>query len=180
MSVLRRISGMDQSIEEFLRAEYETAWAHIREIDNRRLRFAEFYISLNAVLSTAITAVITHANGPLLTFGNVTLIFVGAVIAISAGIAILGMLRSERQANIRFRRRVNYIRGFFLENTSDIKIEEYLRLHAELNTPTDKTENLSRHGTTLKYVFRLIFGTLAIWVSAALVMLSLTLARAHG
>jgi hypothetical protein len=168
---------MEQSAEEFLRAEYEVAWAHIREIDNRRLRFTEFYISLNAILSTAITAVVVRGDDPVLSAGNVALIFVGAVIATSAGLAVLGMLRSERRANVRFRKRVNYIRGIFLENDQDIRIERYLSLHAALNTPTDRTENLSRHGSTLKNVFRLIYGSITIWAAASFTMLSLTLAQ---
>lgn len=171
---------MDQPTEDFLRAEYDTAWAHIREIDNRRLRFVEFYISLNAVLATAITAVISRSNNTMLTIGNVILVLVGTIIVISAGVTILGMIRSERRANVRFRSRVNYIRGIFLEHSSDIKIKRYLSQHAELNTPTERTQDLSRLGGTLRYVFRFFFGTFAIWASVSLTMLALTFVHIYG
>ena len=164
---------MDESTAEFLREEYDTAWAHIRGIDDRRLKFTEFYISLNAILATVIAAAITRSKGSVITFGNFTLVFIGEVITTGAGLTILGMLRSERQANIRFRRRANYIRGIFLEGSADDRIKEYLERHAELNTPTDKTENLHIRGSTLKWVYRLIFGGFVTWGIASVTMLVL-------
>jgi hypothetical protein len=164
---------MEHSAEEFLRAEYDAAWAHIRGIDDRRLKFVEFYISLNAALATVIAAVVSRSKGSVFTFGNFMLVFIGGIIIAGAGITILGMLWSERQANIRFRRRANYIRGIFLEESSDGKIRKYLDSHRELNTPTDKTENIHDRGSTLKWVFRLIFGGLIAWGVAGLTMLVL-------
>jgi hypothetical protein len=167
---------MEQSTVEFLRAEYEAAWAHIRDIDDRCLKFTEFYISLNAILATVIVAIITRGKGSVFTFGNFTLVLIGGVIAASAGITILGMLQSERQANIRFRRRANYIRGMFLEGSADDRIKKYLEKHMELNTPTDKTENINARGSTLKWVHRFIFGGFVTWGIASLTMLVLSVA----
>lgn len=164
---------MEHSTEEFLRAEYDAAWAHIRGIDDRRLKFVEFYISLNAALATVITVVVTRSKESVFTFGNFALVFIGGIIVTGAGLTILGMLRSERQANIRFRRRVNYIRGIFLEQSTDNKIREYLDRHAELNTPTDRTENIHARGSTLEWVHRLIFGGFVAWGAASLTMLLL-------
>ena len=164
---------MDQSTVEFLRAEYDTAWAHIRGIDDRRLKFVEFYISLNAVLATVIATVVTRSKGSMFTFGNFVLVLIGGIIVAGSGITIFSMLRSERAANIRFRRRVNYIREIFLEGSKDDRIREYLNRHAELNTPTSKTENLHAWGSTLAGVRRLIFGGFLAWGAATLAMLLL-------
>jgi hypothetical protein len=164
---------MDQSTVEFLRAEYDAAWAHIRDIDGRRLQFVEFYISLNAILATVMAAIITRDHGSMFTFGNFTLVAIGTAVIIGAALTIRGMLQSERQANIRFRRRSNYIRGIFLSQLPDERIKGYLEHHADLNTPTDKTENFDPRGSTLSWVYRLIFGGLAAWVVASLIMLLL-------
>lgn len=164
---------MDQSTVEFLRAEYDTAWAHIRGIDDRRLKFVEFYISLNAVLATVIATVVTRSKGSMFTFGNFALVLIGGIIVASSGLTILSMLRSERLANIRFRKRANYIRGIFLEGSKDDRIREYLERHAELNTPTSETENLHARGSTLAGVWRLIFGGFFAWGAATLTMLLL-------
>ena len=107
------------------------------------------------------------------TFGNFTLVLIGGIIAVSAGLTILSMLRSERLANVRFRRRVNYIRGMFLEGSTDENIREYLDRHAELNTPTGKTENFHPWGSTLTGVRRLILGGFLAWGVASLTMLLL-------
>ena len=167
------ICSMDQSTEEFLRAEYDTAWAHIRDIDDRRLKFVEFYISLNAILATVVATVVTQSKASGFTFGNFTLVFIGDTVVTCAGLTILGMLRSERLANIRFRRRANYIRGIFLEESKDNRIQEYLGKYAELNTPTSKTENFDVWGSTLAGVRRLILGGILAWGAASLVMLLL-------
>jgi hypothetical protein len=164
---------MDQSTEEFLRAEYDTAWAHIRGIDDRRLRFVEFYISLNAVLATVIAAFVTRSGGSMFTFGNFALVFIGGTIVVSSGFTMLGMMRSERLANIRFRRRVNYIRGVFLEGSKDGRIREYLDRYSELNTPTSKTESFHAWGSTLTGIRRLIFGGFLAWGAVSLTMLLL-------
>ena len=76
---------------------------------------------------------------------------------------------------MRFRRRANYIRGIFLEQSSDERIKKYLEGHAELNTPTDKTESLHVRGSTLKWVYRLILGGFVAWGTASLVMLILAI-----
>ena len=169
---------MDRSSAEFLHAEYEAAWGHIRDIDDRRLKFVEFYISLNAILATVIATVVTHTKDSAFTFGNFTLVFIGAVIAFSSGLTMLGMLRSERQANIRYRRRANYIRGMFLGGSTDDRIRKYLEDHAELNTPTDQTENLHPRGSTLRWVYRLIVGGWLAWGAVSVTMLILAVVRA--
>lgn len=166
---------MDQSTEEFLRAEYDTAWSHIRGIDDRRLKFVEFYISLNAALATVIAAIVIRSKGSMFTFGNFALVLIGGAIVVSAGFTLLGMMRSERLANVRFRRRVNYIRGVFLEESKDERIREYLDRYAELNTPTSETENFNAWGSTLAGVRRLIFGGFLAWAAVSLTMLMLAL-----
>jgi hypothetical protein len=171
--LLPMIWCMDQSTAEFLRVEYDTAWAHIRGIDDRRLKFVEFYISLNTILATVIATVVTRSRGSMFTFGNFVLVLIGGIIVVGSGITILGMLRSERAANLRFRRRVNYIREIFLEGSKDDRIREYLNRHAELNTPTSKTESLHAWGSTLAGVRRLIFGGFLAWGAATLAMLLL-------
>jgi len=164
---------MDQSTADFIRAEYDTAWAHIRAIDDRRLRFVEFYISLNALLATVVAAFVTRSKGSMFTFGNFVLVLIGGTIVVSSGFAMLSMMRSERLANIRFRRRVNYIRGIFLEGSKDDRIREYLDRYAELNTPTSKTENFHTWGSTLKGVRWLFFGGFLAWGAVSLTMLLL-------
>jgi hypothetical protein len=171
---------MDQPTVEFLRAEYDAAWAHIRDIDDRRLKFVEFFISLNAVLATVIAAIVTRRKGSMFTYGNFALILVGGTVIVSSGLTILSMIRSERLANVRFRRRVNYIRGIFLEKSKDDSIQEYLSRYAELNTPTSRNEDLHAWGSTLRGVRRLFFGGFVAWGAVSLAMLLLALLVGKG
>ncbi len=145
----------------------------MRGIDDRRLKFVEFYISLNAALAAVIATIVTRSKNSMFTFGNFALVFIGGIIVVSGGLTILSMLRSERQANIRYRRRVNYIRGVFLEESADSRIQEYLNRYTELNTPTDKTENFGTWGATLTGVRHLILGAFFAWGAASLTMLLL-------
>ena len=79
------------------------------------------------------------------------------------------MLRSERDANLRYRRKINYIRGVFLEGRKEESITKYLIEHRALGTPTPRTEDLSKTGRTLKLVFWFLsLLNLAWWASSAL------------
>jgi hypothetical protein len=157
--------------EEFLIAEFTTAFAHIQNIDDRRLRFAEYLISLHAVLATASVTIITkfrpddrkfELNG-----SDVALLWSGAGISLVATIAILSMLKSERDANLRYRRKINHLRGIFLLEEENPEIQQYLSNHASLGTPTHLSDQPTGLGRTLRGIFALSVIFVAVWLIAA-------------
>lgn len=169
--------GMDQKTYDFLLREYEAAWAHIRDIDNRRLKFVEFYIGLNALLSAGITAFIAKGGEPIFNYSHAALTCVGATVAVGGGVVILGMIGSEREANVRFRKRANYIRGIFLLNIQDSRIVNYLDHWSDLNTPTNLTENVGGRGKTLTYVYKFIRYAMIFWILVAVSFILITTLR---
>jgi hypothetical protein len=161
----------NSSTDDFLIAEFTTAFAHIQKIDDRRLRFAEYLISLHAVLATATVAVITKFRPESTTFkldgSDAILLWTGAGIALVATIAILSMLNSEREANLRYRRKINHLRGIFLLNEENPEIQRYLSDYASLGTPTHRNEQPTGLGRTLRGIFALSIIFVTVWLIAA-------------
>jgi len=156
-----------QQASNFLLAEFETAFEFIKAIDDRRLRFVEFIITINVLLAGGVVGLAKIDEN----FGRddaLAGLAASAILTACTGL-IINMLRSERDANLRYRRKINFIRGVFLEHMKDESITTYLTDHRTLGTPTSRTEDLSKTGRTLKSVFWfLCVLNLAWWISTGL------------
>jgi len=74
------------------------------------------------------------------------------IMTVVIALLFLKVLKSERDANIRYRTRINYIRGIFLSDCNDQKILDYLS-RKDLGNLTDKDRQPSGLGRTLTGVF---------------------------
>jgi hypothetical protein len=138
----------------------------------------EFLISLHAVLATAVVALTTRdiEKGASLQFsdGDAVLVWIAAGVATIATLAILWMVMSERDANLRYRRKVDHIRGIFLHASANPMIKDYLMRAAELGTPTQSGEQPSGLGRTLKGVVALCLIFTTAWMFAAVFLTATT------
>lgn len=155
---------------EFLLAEFETAFDFIKAIDDRRLRFVEFIIAINVLLATGVVGLAKLDE--YFTQNDAIVGLVASAMLTACTALIVSMLKSERDANLRYRRKINFIRGMFLDNFKDEIFSKYLMEHRALGTPTPRTEDLSKTGRTLKSVFRFLWLlNLAWWLSSGLAVL---------
>lgn len=171
---------MDPNSKDFLLAEFSSAFEHIQRLDDRRLRFVEFLISFNGALAAVVVAVITRSDSDTagasakldITRGDQYLVCVAAAIAIVATAALMWMVHSERGANLRYRRKVNHIRGIFLHDSDDPGIAQYLADHKSLGTPTNRSDQPTGWGKTLKGVIVLSVIVVVSWLIAAAAVLA--------
>jgi hydrogenase maturation factor len=164
---------MDETFDEkqqannFFLAEFETAFEFIKAIDDRRLRFVEFIITINVLLAGGVVG-LAKIDDEFTLSDSLTGLASSAILTACTAL-IISMLKSERDANLRYRRKINFIRGVFLEHLKDERITNYLMEHRKLGTPTSGTEDLSKTGRTLKLVFWFLWLlNLAWWVSSGL------------
>jgi len=162
---------VDKPEQDFLLLEFETAFEHIQRIDDRRMRFVEFLLTLNSLLATGVAAVLiaTQSDEPSLELdsGHVVLVTLAACLGILGIGVIAWMVDSERKANVRYRMKVNHIRGLFLANSTHPGIERYLENYRVLGTPTDKSPQPGGLGRTLKGVVALGLILGVFWVAVA-------------
>ncbi|MHC4561803.1 MAG: RipA family octameric membrane protein [Planctomycetota bacterium] len=143
---------------EFLLEEYKTAWQTIMNIDERRAKFMKYY---SFIFLGIMSVVLTHFQklqddvGLWGRIGMTSLLGCGVVV----GVAVMMVLRSERDANIRYRKKVNLVREAFLklmapEDPADVNvIAKYLE-HKDLGIKTfDGVHQPAGLGRTLKPVF---------------------------
>ena len=157
----------NQQTYAFFLSEFETAFDFIKAIDDRRLRFVEFIITINVLLAGGVIG-LAKIDSKFTLSDSLTGLAASAILTACTAL-IINMLRSERDANLRYRRKINYIRGVFLEGRKEESITKYLIEHRALGTPTPRTEDLSKTGRTLKLVFWFLsLLNLAWWASSAL------------
>jgi len=156
-----------QQAHKFFLADFETAFEFIKAIDDRRLRFVEFIITINVLLAGGVIG-LAKIDDEFTLSDSLTGLASSAILTACTAL-IISMLRSERDANLRYRRKINFIRGVFLEHLKDEQITKYLMEHRKLGTPTSGTEDLRKTGRTLKLVFWFLWLlNLAWWVSSGL------------
>jgi len=153
--------------KEFLLAEYEQAWAMILNIDERRFKFVEYYSAIFAgVVAVASNFVVGQGR---VTFASVAIVTVLFAMAVVIGYSFIHMMNSERKANVRYRKKVNLVRGLMLGDTADPKISEYLT-HKDLGIKTlNDPDQPSGIGSTLKGVLGFLYleiGVLVVGLAA--------------
>lgn len=158
------VRSMKEHEREFLIAEYEQAWAMILNIDERRFKFVEYY-------SAVFTAIIAVGTGVIVQRGGIdadiatalsVLLAVGAMV----GQTFRGMLRSERAANLRYRKKINLLRTVFLGDSDHGAIQDFVNNHKEIGILLADDAQPSGTGSTLPNVFRFLTLETAVLVLA--------------
>ena len=160
---------MDQREKDFLLAEFTIAWDQISRIDDRRLRFIQYYSTIFVgVLSILSITVFTTPTPSVLTVLGATLVL---IMTILVGRNFKQVLKSEREGNLRNRRKVNHIREIFLGNSNDELINQYLHHKNDYGVKLiEDNASLDDIGSTLTKVFRFFtYGNFIIAVFMAVV-----------
>ena len=153
------------SEEGFLLAEFKKAWDMVFLLDERRIKILHFYSAVFAAIAAFVAKI--YVDDP-------AEAVVPAVVALSAGaligIAILFVLDAERKANIRYRRKINLIRGLFLEYTDNPHIGKYLE-HRKLGIKTHRDpEQPQGWGSTLTRVLVIVILEIAALIVGAILL----------
>lgn len=145
----------DEYTKDFLIAELETAWSQVIGIDNRRGLFANFYnVGFLAVLAFVANL---WSKGDPVTITTMILLTTVLLFAYLLADTVIGILESEREANVRYRKKINLIRELFLSDTSDPKILFYMeRKELGIKDFSTDSESIDKIGGTLKGIFRMI------------------------
>jgi len=149
-----------EEIKNFLTTEFEKAWDMIFLIDNRRFKIIQYYsFIVVGVLTLATKFIIDQRPGnggdagiELFLYLLITILL---LVTIAIGLTFRKVLQSERDANVRYRKKINLIRGLFLLDSESDQIAEYLK-HPEWGIKTARDEQPSGMGTTLKGVYHFI------------------------
>ena len=144
---------MTQDEREFLIAEYEQAWTMILNIDERRFKFVEYFAAIfTGILAISASLVTWHDDLDVAVAVPVTTLL---AVGVFVGFTFRWMLKSERAANVRYRKKINLIRGVLLTSVDDPGIEDYLS-HKELGILTAADPQPGGTGSTLVGVFRFL------------------------
>ena len=162
---------MNDMTKDLLIAEFETSWQQLFNIDSRRgIFFNYFNAAFFVVLAfTAKTWVETPAQT---LFSVIALSGVYVLLAVMAE-ATRRILESEREANVRYRKKINLIREIILADVEDPKIQMYMKQKdIGIKTFSGEGNEISKIGGTLKPIyFMLRVQQVALIVLAAMVWL---------
>lgn len=145
---------MNEHQRDFLVMEFEKAWDMVLAIDSRRGTFYRYYnILFLAVLAVSTNILVSSPAVDMLVCVGLTLVF---GFTYFAGGVTKGILESEREANVRYRKKINLIREVFLENSDDELIQKYTA-HSELGIKFFSEEEQPQGvGRTLTGIYTLI------------------------
>jgi len=161
---------------QFLIEEYKSAWQMILNIDERRGKFIHYY---SFVFIGVIGVVVNFFKG-IDFFGEVNTLYRSRALTASillfgtviAGMIVVYMLITERAANIRYRKKVNLIRGLLLEKT-DVPKDKYLeaKYSKALGIISLESEGQPKSvGRTLKGVLWFVGAEIIILISGAVIL----------
>jgi cation transport regulator ChaB len=147
---------MDNNEKDFLLAEFNTAWDTIQNIDIRRGTFARYYSAFFvAVLAIVVKILFDKDNN----IGLLMCIELNVILLLTLLVAVIvkDILKSEREANIKYRKKINLIREIFLAGSNDEKIIEYLK-HSDIGIKvfSQKDDQPTGDGKTLKGIYELL------------------------
>lgn len=163
---------MQEHEQRFFIAEFETAWAQVRSTEERRLRLLQFN-------SGAVVFAIGLASLLLITVPGVTVVSASAVTALMAaalvsGLVSLQLLLAERAVNVRYRRKINLIRGLLLGSSGDPGIRKYLE-HREIGILTGDDPQPAGIGSTLRRILTLHLLQVALPIAYTIMVWSILL-----
>lgn len=139
---------------EFVIAEYNSAWAIIISIDERRHLIAQIQVGIVSAVF-AIIAIIIQNSTKLSVFicSIVTIVVFGAMLG---NLICERILLSERKANIRYRKKVNLIRETILINSKNNQIKSYFNDHKELGIIGTSDPQPHGIGSTLGSILKIL------------------------
>ena len=111
--------------EKFFYLEFEKAWDMVFLLDERRIKIIQFYSVVFAVIIGFVANLMANhsKNGDDFSIiAGITILFAGLLIGFSS----ILFLNSERKANLRYRNKINLIRGIFLKNSNSNLVHDYL------------------------------------------------------
>jgi hypothetical protein len=161
---------MNEDQKDFLIEEFKSSWLQILAFDNRRGVFLRYYTAVVGAVILIVTNLVSKEQPQLFMCVVVTLILLMVYVS---GDAIKKVLASEREANLTYRNKINWIREVFLKNTDDPDVKNYLAQGKEigirLGSDPDKP---SGDGRTLPAIYQLInyqkgavaFCIAAVWI----------------
>ena len=157
----------------FLLEEYKTAWQMILNIDERRGKFVRYYSFIFlGVFSLSVNLLKNVGSSNPLLFPQAIMITGLLTSAIVVGAVVMRLLYAERNANIRYRKKVNLIREILLKNSKNTDVTDYLT-YKELGIKTfTKDEQPKGLGGTLRAMFfwiaveiaGLLSGIVYVWI----------------
>ncbi len=146
---------MESEQKDFLIAEFNKAWDMVLAIDSRRGTFSRYYNVLFLAVLTISTHILVRIDRlNIVICVGLSLVFIFTYVA---GETIKGILKSERNANIRYRKKINLIREVFCGDSEDDLINLYLS-HKDLGILliSQDSEQPKGIGRTLAGIFKLI------------------------
>lgn len=176
MDLKEQQADMSKKEIDFLIEEYKTAWQMILNIDERRGKFIQYYsfvfVGVIGLVVTLLKNVNLFKNSNPLIFSrevSASLLLMATAIA---GVTIIYMLWTERKSNVRYRKKVNIIRGILLTKSKNSDIIEYLK-HKQLGIKiAEDNDSIRPVGSTLTGIFLLIGIEIAILLVGAIFILS--------
>ena len=141
-------------------------------LDERRIKIIEYYSIIFAGIIGFVSS-LWALQEPLklkfISWVSTAILSTGIFI----GLAVIFLLKAERNANIRYRKKINLIRGIILNSSKSSLIKDYLTCHKDIGVKThiDKEQPKS-WGSTLSRVLCIVFleilflimGIIIIWV----------------
>lgn len=146
---------MDEATKDILLKEFDTAWQQLFNIDGRRGVFFNYFNAAFFAVLTFTANVWTKGTAPTM----LTAIALSATYVLLAFMAqaVKSVLQSERDANVRYRKKINLIREIFLGESDDPKIQKYLsRKDLGIKIETGDGNEIDRVGGTLKPIFLML------------------------
>ena len=141
--------------KDFLLAEFNTAWEMIYKIDDRRGTFTKFFTFLFLAVLGVVAEILSKASPiNLLICILCTLLL---LMSVAVGQIIIKVLKSERKANKRYRKKINLIREMFLSDSSNDKIIEYItKKDIGIKLYKNKEDRPQGDGETLTQIYTFI------------------------
>lgn len=146
---------LDEAAKDLLLSEFETSWQQVFSIDNRRgVFFNYFNVAFFGVL-TFTAGVWSKAGAP--TLPAALALTATFILLIFMSRAVIEILESERDANVRYRKKINLIREMLLAHLPDPKIRYYLeQKQIGIKTFTSEKDVIDPVGRTLKGIYFLL------------------------
>ncbi len=157
---------------QFLISEFEKAWDMIFLLDERRIKIIEYYSIVFAGIISFVGSMWVAKETLQLNFISITSTIILST-GVFIGLVVIMLLKSEREANIRYRKKINLIRAIILESSTNPLLVDYLTAHKELGIKilSDKEQPKGWGGTLSRVliivsleIFFLMVGIAIIWL----------------
>jgi hypothetical protein len=137
--------GLDMTEEEqdFLRNEFKVNWDHLNYNEERRYKIFQYY---SAFLGISVTVSATVLKDTYTIDGFFYILSLMAFLLLIFSFTCVTVLKHEREANLRYRDRINAIRKTFLGGTKDPQVLEmlaYKKIDGYIETVTTKKHSMA-------------------------------------